>query len=89
MIGILSVGGHVPRYRLSGKALVVEGVLKATGRKREDIAKVVLYAPDARTHATALKQLKLPESAMPKESVIGRAGMTPVEEILRATQEDT
>ena len=41
-------------------------MLKATGRKREDIAKVVLYAPDARTHATALKQLKLPESAMLK-----------------------
>ncbi len=70
-------------------AEAVEGVLKATGRKREDIAKVVLYAPDARTHATVLKRLKLPKSAMQKESVIGRAGMTPVEEILRATQEDT
>ncbi len=57
-------------------AEAVEGVLKATGRKREDIAKVVLYAPDARTHAAVLKQLKLPESAIPKESVIGRAGNT-------------
>jgi 3-hydroxy-3-methylglutaryl CoA synthase len=54
----------------------VEGVLKATGRKREDIAKVVLYAPDARTHATLVRQLKLPDSAMPREPVIGRAGNT-------------
>lgn len=57
-------------------AEAVEGVLKATGRQREDIAKVVLYAPDARTHAAVLKQLKLPEAAVPKESVIGRAGNT-------------
>jgi hydroxymethylglutaryl-CoA synthase len=54
----------------------VEGVLRATGRTREDIAKVVLYAPDARTHATLVRQLKLPESAMPREPVIGRAGNT-------------
>ncbi|HET7874098.1 MAG TPA: 3-oxoacyl-[acyl-carrier-protein] synthase III C-terminal domain-containing protein, partial [Methylomirabilota bacterium] len=54
----------------------VEGALKATGRKREDIAKVVLYAPDPRTHAALLKQLKFADSAMPKEPVIGRAGNT-------------
>jgi len=54
----------------------VDGVLTASGRKRGDIAKVVCYAPDARTHAALVKQLKLPESAMPKESVIGRAGNT-------------
>jgi uncharacterized OB-fold protein len=57
-------------------AEAVEGLLKAAGRKREDIAKVVLYGPDARTHATLVKQLKLLESAMPKEPVIGRAGNT-------------
>jgi hydroxymethylglutaryl-CoA synthase len=54
----------------------VEGVLKATGRKREDISKLVLYAPDARTHATLLRQLKLPDAATPREPVIGRAGNT-------------
>jgi len=54
----------------------VEGALKATGRKREDIAKVVLYGPDARTHAALVKQLKFAESAMPKEPVIGKAGNT-------------
>ena len=54
----------------------VEGVLNATGRKRADIAKVVCYAPDARTHAALVRLLKLPESAMPREPVIGRAGNT-------------
>ena len=54
----------------------VEGVLKQTGRKREDIAKLVLYAPDARLHATLYRQLKFPESAMLREPVIGKAGNT-------------
>jgi 3-hydroxy-3-methylglutaryl CoA synthase len=54
----------------------VDGVLAATGRKREDIAKLVLYGPDARAHATLVRQLKLRETAMPKEPVIGRAGNT-------------
>jgi len=57
-------------------AEAVEGLLKATGRKREDIAKLVLYAPDVRTHAALARQLKLAESATPKEPVIGRAGNT-------------
>jgi len=52
----------------------VEGLLAKTGRKREDIAKVVLYGPDARTHAALFRQLKFPEAAMPKEPVIGRVG---------------
>ena len=59
---------HVPE--------AVEGLLRKTGRKREDIAKVVMYGPDARTHATLVKQLTLRESAMPKEPVIGKAGNT-------------
>ncbi|HEY7653999.1 MAG TPA: zinc ribbon domain-containing protein [Methylomirabilota bacterium] len=54
----------------------VEGALRTTGRKREDIAKLVLYGPDARTHAALVKQLKFAESAMPKEPVIGKAGNT-------------
>jgi hydroxymethylglutaryl-CoA synthase len=54
----------------------IEGVLKATGRKKEDIAKLVLYAPDARMHAALLRQLRFPEAAIPKETVIGRAGNT-------------
>lgn len=54
----------------------VEGLLAATGRKREDIAKIVLYGPDARTHAALVRQLKLREGAMPTEPVIGRAGNT-------------
>jgi uncharacterized OB-fold protein len=54
----------------------VEGALTATGRKREDISKVVLYGPDARTQAALVKQLRFAESALPKEPVIGRAGNT-------------
>jgi len=57
-------------------AEAVDGVLRATGRKREDIAKVVLYGPDVRTHAALVRQLKLVDSATPKETVIGRAGNT-------------
>ena len=57
-------------------AEAVEAALRATGRKREDIARIVLYGPDARTHAALVKQLRLPEHAMPKEPVIGRAGNT-------------
>src|SRR5947208_3389424 len=54
----------------------ITGLLERTGRKKEDIAKLVLYGPDARTHAALVRQLKFPDSAMPKESVIGRAGNT-------------
>ncbi len=54
----------------------VDGALRVTGRKRADIAKIVLYGPDARTQAALVKQLKLPETAMPTEPVIGRAGNT-------------
>ena len=52
----------------------VEGLLGATGRKRADIAKVVLYAPDARTHAALVRQLDLPPSVAPAEPVINRVG---------------
>jgi hydroxymethylglutaryl-CoA synthase len=54
----------------------VEGALRSTGRTREDVAKLVLYGPDARTHAALVRQLKFPETAMPREAVIGRAGNT-------------
>jgi 3-hydroxy-3-methylglutaryl CoA synthase len=57
-------------------AEAVEGALAATGRKREDISKLVLYAPDARTHAALVKALGFPATAVPKEPVIGRAGNT-------------
>ena len=57
-------------------AEAVDGLLRQTGRRREDIAKLVLYAPDARTHAALARQLKLPEAALPREPVIARAGNT-------------
>jgi 3-hydroxy-3-methylglutaryl CoA synthase len=51
----------------------VEGLLQRTGRKRQDIGKLVLYGPDARTHAALVRMLRL-ESAMPTEPVITRVG---------------
>lgn len=57
-------------------AEAVEGALRTTGRKREDVAKIVLYGPDARTHAALVRQLRFNESAMPREPVIGKVGNT-------------
>lgn len=56
-------------------AEAVEGLLQRTGRKRQDIGKLVLYGPDARTHAALVRMLRL-ESAMPAEPVIPRVGST-------------
>lgn len=57
-------------------AEAIDGLLTRTGRKKSDIAKLVLYAPDARSHAALVRQLRFPESAMPAEPVIGKAGNT-------------
>ena len=54
----------------------VDGLLRTTGRKKEDISKLVLYGPDARMHAALARQLKFPEAALPKEPPIARAGNT-------------
>jgi len=54
----------------------VDGLLRKTGRKKEDISKLVLYGPDARMHAALARQLKFPEAALPKEPPIARAGNT-------------
>jgi 3-hydroxy-3-methylglutaryl CoA synthase len=45
----------------------IDGLLRKTGRKREDVARLVLYGPDARTHAALVRQLKFPEAAVPGE----------------------
>lgn len=57
-------------------AEAVDGLLSHTGRKKADIAKVVVYAPDARTHRTLLRQLGFPDDATPREPVIPHAGNT-------------
>lgn len=57
-------------------AEAVDGLLKTTGRKKADIARLVLYGPDARTHAALARQLGVPEAALPKEPPIARAGNT-------------
>src|SRR5215510_1587469 len=59
---------HVPE--------AITGLLEKTGRKKEDIARLVLYAPDARTHAGLVRQLGFPETALSREPVIAKAGNT-------------
>jgi hydroxymethylglutaryl-CoA synthase len=54
----------------------IDGLLARTGRKKDDIARLVLYAPDARLHASLVRQLRFPDAALPKEPVIARAGNT-------------
>ncbi len=53
----------------------VDGLLRRTGRTRADIARLVLYAPDARTHAALARQLGL-EAALPREPLIEQVGAT-------------
>jgi hydroxymethylglutaryl-CoA synthase len=54
----------------------IDGVLQKTGRKREDVARVVLYAPDARTWTALVRQLGFRPSAIPADPVIAKAGNT-------------
>jgi hydroxymethylglutaryl-CoA synthase len=54
----------------------VDGLLGRLGVKREEIARVALYAPDFRTHAALARQLKFPEAAVGKEPLINRVGNT-------------
>jgi 3-hydroxy-3-methylglutaryl CoA synthase len=55
----------------------VEGLLARLGRKREDVAKVACYAPDARLAPGILRSLKFPDEALlrlPLLAVIGNTG---------------
>jgi hydroxymethylglutaryl-CoA synthase len=55
-------------------AEAVDGLLARTGRKREDVSRLVLYAPDVRTHAALARQLRFRDEATPKASTIARVG---------------
>ncbi len=55
-------------------AATVEGLLKKTGATREDIARVLVYAPDPRTHAAICKKLGFPEAAYPERPLAARLG---------------
>jgi len=69
----------------------VEGLLRTLGLERQDVARVVYYAPDVRLHAALARQLKVPETALLKEPVIARAGNTgsaaPLLELARALED--
>jgi 3-hydroxy-3-methylglutaryl CoA synthase len=54
----------------------VDALLQRTGRKKTDVSHLVLYAPDARTHAALVRRLGFPRAAT--EPVITRAGNTGV-----------
>jgi len=55
-------------------AATIEGLLKQTGATREDIARVLVYAPDTRTHAAICRKLGFPESAYPEQPLVARLG---------------
>ncbi|MEE9274540.1 MAG: 3-oxoacyl-[acyl-carrier-protein] synthase III C-terminal domain-containing protein, partial [bacterium] len=52
----------------------VEGLLAKTGATREDVARVLVYAPDARTHAAICRKLGFPEEAYPEAPLVARLG---------------
>jgi 3-hydroxy-3-methylglutaryl CoA synthase/uncharacterized OB-fold protein len=53
----------------------VDGVLRVTGLKREDIARAVIFAPDARTQAALVRQLGFERAAgEPLMARVGSAG---------------
>jgi hydroxymethylglutaryl-CoA synthase len=54
----------------------IGGLLDKTGRKREDITRLVLYAPDARMHASLVHQLGFVDAAVVGRQVIEAAGNT-------------
>jgi len=76
----LTIWPDMPFVRAHGldrhMAEAVERVLRLTGRQPGEIARAVLYGPDARTQAALLKQFGLPASAAPRENVMARAGNT-------------
>jgi 3-hydroxy-3-methylglutaryl CoA synthase len=59
-------------YRVNVRE-VVKGLLQKTGLKPADFARVVLYGPDARSHATVVKELGL-DPAKVQEPLFGKVG---------------
>ncbi|MDA0999708.1 MAG: zinc ribbon domain-containing protein, partial [bacterium] len=55
-------------------AATIEGLLEKTGATREDIGKVLLYAPDARTHAAIARKLGFPAASYPEAPLVARLG---------------
>jgi 3-hydroxy-3-methylglutaryl CoA synthase/uncharacterized OB-fold protein len=55
-------------------AATVEGLLEKTGATREDVSRVLVYAPDARTHAAICRKLGFPAEAYPEAPLVGRLG---------------
>jgi 3-hydroxy-3-methylglutaryl CoA synthase len=55
-------------------AATVEGLLEKTGATREDIGRVLVYAPDARTHAAIGRKLGFPKEAYPEMPLVARLG---------------
>ncbi|MFQ5894724.1 MAG: OB-fold domain-containing protein [Nitrospinota bacterium] len=51
-----------------------EGLLGRCGATREDIGRVLFYAPDLRTRASIARKLGFPEACYPREPVLGRIG---------------
>ncbi len=52
----------------------VEGLLAQTGATREDVGRVLIYAPDARTQAAIHRKLGFPAEAYPQAPLVSRLG---------------
>ncbi len=55
-------------------AATVEGLLAGAGATREDVGRVLIYAPDARTHAAICRKLGFPADAYPELPLVARMG---------------
>src|SRR5260370_522324 len=53
----------------------IDGLLAKTGRKKSDVTRLVLGAPDARLHAALVRQLAF-AAAVPKETLTTKVGIT-------------
>ncbi len=77
--------GYFPQVKAA-----ISGVLSKAGVSLDQLAKVVLYAPDARTHATAVKMMRLsPEQVQdPLFDQVGNPGAASVPLMLAAALEE-
>jgi hydroxymethylglutaryl-CoA synthase len=62
---------------------VVQGLLAKTGLAAKDFSRVVLYGPDARSHATAVRELRFDPAGQVEDPLFGKLGnagaaMTPL-----------
>src|SRR5262250_212468 len=53
---------------------VVKGLLAKAGKSAKDVTRAALYGPDARAHATAVRELGLDPQAQVQDALFGKVG---------------